>query len=303
MLAPMARFTRFPFRALAVDYGAKITVTELVNVVGLHYRFQGKRHYQLEQLITKAPNEESLGLQLFGSDPEFFGKVAQEIDESFGYKFIELNTGCPKPNITSMGAGAALLNNVDNLKAILTQLTKHSSLPITVKTRLGWDRITIYDTLKILNDFDIQWLTVHTRLVTESYKTPAHKETILDIVSAANMPVFANGDVFTVEDIKEYLEYGAYGVAIGRKAKTCPHIFAFNDNPTVVQKFDAVSNFLRYCETSNVHGLSLAFIKTITLNLIKGIPFSNIAKRSINEAKNLSELYAIISTLEEKTQK
>ncbi|MHA1687510.1 MAG: tRNA-dihydrouridine synthase family protein [Candidatus Heimdallarchaeaceae archaeon] len=297
MLAPMARYTRYPFRALACDYGADITTTELVNVRGLYYHLTRKNNSQVEQLIATSPNENYVGLQIFGGTTEFFGKVAKEIDETFGFKFIELNVGCPKRTVTAIGAGAALLKRLDVLRDILDQLNKNAELPITVKTRLGWDHVVINKVLNVLKDFDIKWLTIHTRLAKDSYQIPAKKEYIREMVSKTEIPIFANGDVFSVQDIQQYVDYGAYGVAIGRKAKTCPHIFSLIENPSSEQKIEALRKFLHYCKESEVK-LSHSFVKTVTINLIKGIPYSNRAKLEIQKTRNIEMLSKTIEIIE-----
>ena len=133
LLAPMAGITDLPFRLICKEYGCGMVYTEMVSAKGLYYGSQ-----KTEELLRIHPKEHPIGVQIFGSEPEVMGLMAEKISKQ-DIELIDINMGCPAPKIVKNGQGCALMKDVDRVRKIVRAVVKHSSKPVTVKIRKGWD--------------------------------------------------------------------------------------------------------------------------------------------------------------------
>ncbi|MCC7570276.1 tRNA-dihydrouridine synthase family protein [Candidatus Micrarchaeota archaeon] len=232
LLAPMDGFTDTAFRILCQKCKAEYCYTEMISVSG----FVRKIPKALEKAYI--PKEDKSGLQFFGSDPDEFKKAVKMMEESeLSPKSIDLNLGCPVQKVAVIGAGSALIGKPKKVEKIVNELTK-SNLPISVKMRLGrknheWKKI-----LRILNNFNLQHLTVHLRTAEQMYSGNANWDILEKIVSSSTNPIIANGDIKNFEDAKKLIERGAKNVMIGRAALTNPYVFSGEtNNHKKAQKF------------------------------------------------------------------
>jgi len=224
LLAPMEDVSDPPFRAVCKANGADMMYTEFISSEGL-IRDAVKSVRKLDIFEYERP----IGVQLFGSDVETM-RACSEIASQVNPDLIDINYGCPVKNVACRGAGAALLQDIPKMVRMTEAVVKGTHLPVTVKTRLGWDESTknIEDVAERLQDIGIQALTVHGRTRVQMYKGEADWTLIARVKEnpRIRIPIFGNGDVDTPEKALEYRNrYGVDGIMIGRASIGYPWIF------------------------------------------------------------------------------
>ena len=224
LLAPMEDVSDPPFRAVCKENGADLMYTEFISSEGL-IRDAAKSVQKLDIFEYERP----IGIQLFGSSIETMAACA-EMATKAGPDLIDINYGCPVKQVACKGAGAALLQDIPKMVAMTKAVVDATHLPVTVKTRLGWDESTknIEEVAERLQDIGIQALTVHGRTRVQMYKGEANWELISKVKNNARIkiPIFGNGDIDTPEKALEYKnKYGVDGIMIGRASIGYPWIF------------------------------------------------------------------------------
>jgi tRNA-dihydrouridine synthase B len=224
LLAPMEDVSDPPFRHVCKEQGADMLYTEFVSSEGL-IRDAAKSIKKLDIFEHERP----IGIQLFGSSIESMREAAI-IAEKANPNLIDINYGCPVKQVACKGAGAALLQDIPKMVQMTSEIVKAVSLPVTVKTRLGWDDSTknVMEVAERLQDIGISALTIHGRTRKQMYKGPADWRLIGDIKNnqRIKIPIFGNGDVSSpavAQDMKN--RYGVDGVMIGRASIGYPWIF------------------------------------------------------------------------------
>ena len=221
-LAPMEDVSDIPFRQICKERGADIVYTEFTNCEALSRNV--KRSIEKVQVTDK---ERPVAIQLYGSNGESLERAAA-IAEDMGPDFIDINCGCWVKKVAGRGDGAGLLRDLDRFEMVVQSVMKGTSLPVTVKTRLGWDddTIVIEDVARMLQANGVQALTVHCRTRCQGYTGNADWSWLPKVKAAApNLPLIANGDIVTPEDVKAILDLGCDGAMIGRGAISNPWIF------------------------------------------------------------------------------
>jgi tRNA-dihydrouridine synthase B len=224
LLAPMEDVSDPPFRAVCKANGADLMYTEFISSEGL-IRDAAKSRQKLDVFDYERP----IGIQLFGSDVESMRESA-EISTAAGPDLIDINYGCPVKNVACKGAGAALLRDIPKMVEMTSAVVKATHLPVTVKTRLGWDDATknITEVAERLQDIGIQALTIHGRTRVQMYKGEADWTLIAKVKEnpRIKIPIFGNGDIETPQKALEYRNrYGVDGIMIGRASIGYPWIF------------------------------------------------------------------------------
>ncbi|AEI46842.1 tRNA dihydrouridine synthase DusB [Runella slithyformis] len=224
LLAPMEDVSDPPFRAVCKEGGADLMYTEFVSSEGL-IRDAAKSVQKLDIFEYERP----IGIQLFGSDIETMGECAR-IASNVHPDLIDINYGCPVKQVACRGAGAALLQDIPKMVKMTEAVVKATHLPVTVKTRLGWDESTknIQEVAERLQDIGIKALTVHGRTRVQMYKGDADWTLIGRIKenSRIDIPIFGNGDIDSPEKALEYRNrFGVDGIMIGRASIGYPWIF------------------------------------------------------------------------------
>ena len=224
LLAPMEDVSDPPFRAVCKEGGADLMYTEFVSSEGL-IRDAAKSVQKLDIFEYERP----IGIQLFGSDIETMGECTK-IATKAGPDLIDINYGCPVKQVACRGAGAALLQDIPKMVKMTEAVVKATHLPVTVKTRLGWDESTknIQDVAERLQDIGIKALTVHGRTRVQMYKGDADWTLIGKIKDnpRIQIPIFGNGDIDSPEKAIEYRNrFGVDGIMIGRASIGYPWIF------------------------------------------------------------------------------
>lgn len=222
VFGPMAGFTDAPCRRLMAQHGAGFTVSEMVSGRALVYQDR-----KTAALLRAEPNDAPYGVQLFGDDPEIMGQAAALI-EGEQFDFLDINMGCPAPKIVSAGAGSKLMLDPELCGRIVEQVAAHTTRPVTVKMRKGWDadHITAVECAKACAQAGAAAIAVHARTRAEMYTPGIDLSIIAAVKQAVDVPVLGNGDIHTPEGALEMVrQTGCDGVMIARAALGDPWLF------------------------------------------------------------------------------
>lgn len=224
LLAPMEDVSDPPFRMVCKQKGADLMYTEFISSEGL-IRHAAKSKKKLDIFEYERP----IGIQIFGSEKDSMRQAAVMAAEA-NPDLIDINYGCPVKNVACKGAGAALLQDVPKMVSITKSIVDAVQIPVTVKTRLGWDDKSknIIDVAERLQDIGIQAITIHGRTRSQMYKGAADWNLIAEVKNNQRMkiPVFGNGDIDTPQKAMDYRNrFGVDGIMIGRAAIGNPWIF------------------------------------------------------------------------------
>ena len=226
-LAPMAGITDQVFRRLCFEQGCDCATTEMVSAQGFLTAPSDRNAYRF--LLARFPEEGRLSVQLFGSEPAYFARAAERLAGLGLFSSIDINMGCPAQKVVGGQSGSALMKDPALACRIVESTVKASSLPVTVKMRLGWDEAhkNAVDFAKGLEQAGAAGLTVHGRTRMQQYSGKADWETIGAVKKAVSIPVIANGDIVDGKTALEALRVtGCDGLAVGRGALGNPWIFA-----------------------------------------------------------------------------
>lgn len=221
-LAPMAGITDLPFRLICRRLGCGMTVSEMVSAKGLLYK-----NVKTTEMLRIDDGERPTAIQLFGSVPAELAEAARMVEAS-GADMIDFNMGCPVPKIVNNGEGSALMKNPQMAHDILAAMVKAVKIPVTVKFRAGWDdnNRNAVEIARAVEAAGVSAVAVHGRTRQQFYEGKADWSIIADVKQAVKVPVFGNGDIFTVADGLRMLEQtGCDGLMIGRGADGNPWLF------------------------------------------------------------------------------
>lgn len=292
VLAPMEDITDLAFRLVCKRLGADITVTEFTAAEAL-IRQIPKALKKIEVLDEERP----VGIQLFGSRPEALTEAAA-VAEQFNPDFIDINCGCWVKNHVARLEGAGLLKDLKLFEAVVRATVKGTKLPVTVKTRLGWDdsSIVIMDVARMVEDAGAKMLTLHCRTRSQAHRGFAEWSWLEKVKRSISIPLIGNGDITTPKDVKTMFETGCDGVMIGRGAVSNPWIFRQAKHylntgellppPSINERIEVCIEHLKYsCQVKTCRKPVVAFRKHYA-GYIHGMP-------------NISRLRADLMTIED----
>ena len=308
LLAPMEDVSDPPFRAVCKENGADLMYTEFISSEGL-IRDAAKSRQKLDIFEYERP----IGIQLFGSDIESM-RQSTEIASAVNPNLIDINYGCPVKQVACRGAGAALLQDIPMMVKMTEAVVKATHLPVTVKTRLGWDDNTknILEVAERLQDIGIQALTVHGRTRAQMYKGSADWTLIGRIKEnpRVHIPIFGNGDMDSPEKVVEYKNrYGVDGVMIGRASIGYPWIFNEIKHymqhgkkraaPDIAERVRVTKKHLEFSIRWKGEKVGVFEIRRHYTNYFKGLPDFKPYRTRLVETINPVELFAILDEIAE----
>ena len=280
LLAPMEDVSDPPFRRLCKLHGADLMYSEFISSEGL-IRDAMKSMKKLDIFDYERP----VGIQIFGGDEEAM-EMSARIVETVQPDLVDINFGCPVKKVVTKGAGAGVLKDIDLMIRLTKAVIKGTSLPVTVKTRLGWDdaSINIDEVAERLQDIGVQALSIHARTRAQMYKGHSDWSHIARVKNnpRITMPIFGNGDIDSPEKALQYKkEFGIDGIMIGRAAIGNPWIF--NEikhfiktgehlaQPTMNERIDAAKNHLIWSMEWKGEHLGIVEMRRHYTNYFKGI--------------------------------
>jgi tRNA-dihydrouridine synthase B len=308
LLAPMEDVSDPPFRRLCKAHGADLMYSEFISSEGL-IRDAIKSRMKLDIFDYERP----VGIQIFGGDEEAMA-LSSKIVTAVKPDLIDINFGCPVKKVVCKGAGAGVLKDVDLMVRLTKAVIESTDLPVTVKTRLGWDdnSINIDEVAERLQDIGVQALTIHARTRAQMYKGSADWSHIARVKNnpRITMPIFGNGDIDSPEKALKYKnEYGIDGIMIGRAAIGYPWIFEeikyyfktgdYLPVPTIIDRVDAARNHLTWSMDWKGERLGIVEMRRHYTNYFKGIHSFKEYKQKLVTTDDAEGLFNILNEIED----
>lgn len=308
LLAPMEDVSDPPFRALCKKHGADLMYTEFISSEGL-IRDAAKSVQKLDIYEYERP----IGIQIFGSDIDVMKQTTEIVAET-NPDIIDINYGCPVKKVACKGAGAGILQDIPKMVSMTAEIVKSTSLPVTVKTRLGWDDNSkhIVEVAERLQDVGIEAISIHGRTRKQMYKGEADWNLIREVKNNPRMkiPVFGNGDIDSAEKAVAYKnEYNVDGVMIGRASIGNPWFFAdikhfiktgeHLPKPTIQQRIQVCKEHLDMSVQWKGEVLAVNEMKRHYTNYFKGIPHFKAFRTKLVTTFDLQEVYDTLDKVAE----
>lgn len=306
-LAPMAGMTDWPMRVLCYRMGANYACSEMVSAMGLMCAKPGNMVYR--HLLEVHPEETNTACQLFGREPSVMAEATQRVTALNRFQSIDINMGCPARKVVHSGEGSALLLKPDLAYRIMEAVKSSTHLPVTVKTRLGYDEdsMNAVELGKAAQSLGLRWLCIHGRTRQQQYSGKADYAAIARVREQLTIPVIANGDIFAGEDAARILqETGCESLMIGRGAMGNPWLFRDAAAAIAGEAAEPVSLQERV-ETALLHARWMVDYKGERLGVMEmrkhighyigGLRGASTLRRELNMAKTLEELNNLLLRL------
>lgn len=306
LLAPMEDVSDPPFRFVCKQNGADLMYTEFISSEGL-IRDAVKSVQKLDIFEYERP----IGIQIFGSEIDSMveaAKIATQVNPDL----IDINYGCPVKKVACKGAGAGILTNPEKMMAMTRAIVEATHLPVTVKTRLGWDESTknIVDVAERLQDVGIKALSIHGRTRVQLYKGDADWTLIGAVKNNPRMkiPIFGNGDIDSPQKALEYKNrYGVDGIMIGRASIGHPWIFReikhflatgeILAGPTIRERVDACTTHFEKSIAWKGERVGLVEMRRHYANYFKGLTHFKDFRMKLVQTENIAEVYEILQSI------
>ena len=304
-LAPMEDVTDIGFRMLCKRYGAAMVYTEFVSAEALVRSVKSTL-----TKLTISEEERPVGIQIYGRDTQSMVEAAKIVEQAHP-DLIDLNFGCPVKKVAGKGAGAGMLQNIPLLLEITREVVKAVKLPVTVKTRLGWDsnNLVITDLAERLQDCGISALTIHGRTRAQMYTGDADWTLIGEVKNnpRIHIPIIGNGDITSADDVQRAFErYGVDAVMIGRATFGRPWIFGEITGKaaalSVSDKIDILKEQLRINveRIDEYRGILHTRRHLAATPIFKGIPDFRQTRIAMLRAETVDELTAILEEIRQR---
>jgi tRNA-dihydrouridine synthase B len=306
LLAPMEDVSDPPFRAVCKDNGADLMFSEFISSEGLI-----RDAIKSRQKLDFEEEERPFGIQIFGGDEEALGLSAR-ICETVQPDLVDINFGCPVKKVAMKGAGAGVLKDVDLMVRLTEAVVKSTSLPVTVKTRLGWDDNSknIEEVAERLQDVGVKALSIHGRTRAQMYKGEADWTLIAKVKNnpRIQIPIFGNGDINSPEKAVLYKNrYGVDGIMIGRAAIGYPWIFNEIKHyiqtgnhlppPTIEQRVEVCRKHLHKSYTWKGPRIGIFEMRRHYANYLKGMPNIKEYRGKLVTLEKLEEIDAVLDEI------
>lgn len=300
-LAPMAGFTDYAFRKLCRQMGCELTYTEMISAKALYYDSMKTKH-----MLETSEIDKPIAVQIFGNDPATMAKVCSIFNETEKFCLVDINMGCPAPKIVKNGEGSALMKDPKLAEAIVKEMRKVSTKPITVKFRKGYDKnnVNAVDFAKRMEQSGADAIAVHGRTREQMYEGKADWDIIRKVKENVNIPVIANGDVFSAEDaIDIKKKTNCDGIMIARGARGNPWIFKqiqqiINNKPITCpsdkEKIDLCIEHYKLAVEYHGEYVGIREMRKHIPWYIKGMKNCTIIRDEINRADNKDEAIEVL---------
>jgi len=296
VLAPMAGVTDAAFRHICREYGASLAYTEFISSAALSRG--GEKIRRMLRIINEKPS----ACQIFGSNEKELLKAAETLEKDFD--IIDINLGCPADKVVRTGSGSSLLKDEKKVERILRTIIPSLKKPVTIKTRLGFKSVNIFEIVKIAEKAGVAAVTVHGRLASQGYNVRADWDTIKKVKANSSLPIIGNGDIDSPEKAMEKLyESNVDYIMVGRAAIGNPYIFRqINDylKNGEYDKYEAagkIKDFFRYVALAEKLDLSLPRIRNQAVFFSKGIRNSAIIRKKLSAAKTLEDIKSLFKLI------
>jgi nifR3 family TIM-barrel protein len=304
LLAPMEDVSDPPFRILCKEYGADIVYTEFISSEGL-IRNAEKSVKKLEIF----PGERPVGIQIFGAELDSMRQSARMVEEARP-EILDINFGCPVHNVICKGAGAGILKDIPKMELLTREIVKSTSLPVTVKTRLGWDEktIRIQEVVLRLQDAGIKAISIHGRTRVQMYKGEADWTWIEQVAAHPDVeiPVFGNGDVDSPQKALEMQQTypSVKGIMIGRAAIGAPWVFReikhflatgeILPSPDIAERVEVTRRHLQMSIDWKGETLAVVEMRRHYTNYFKGIPYFKPLRMQLVTTNSAAEIFDLL---------
>lgn len=294
LAAPLAGYTCYPFRIMCRRLGAALAFTEMVSVNGLKYNDTATK-----RLLFTTDLEYPRAVQLLGYEPSIFEYTCRK-DDIQKFDMIDINMGCPVPNVIKSGAGCALMNDLPRASEII-KACKRSGKPVTVKCRIGMksDKINIAEFAKMCEDSGADMITIHGRTRSMMYDGEPLYEQIAEAKAFVKIPLIANGGINSQEDAVKMMEKtGADGVMLGRYGFENPLVFSkLTGLETMEKKYSLLLSQLELTSECFDEQFTLTYIKKLASYFMKKQPGTKCYKQALYACGNLGQLKAVIKEI------
>ncbi|TAD94973.1 MAG: tRNA dihydrouridine synthase DusB [Bacteroidetes bacterium] len=306
LLAPMEDVSDPPFRAVCKENGADLMYSEFISAEGL-IRDAKKSIQKLDIYDYERP----IGIQIFGENIDSMREAARIVENS-NPELLDINYGCPVNNVACKGAGAGILLDLPKMQKMTEEIVKNTKLPVTVKTRLGWDDNSKYivEVAKRLQDVGVQALSIHGRTRKQMYKGDADWTLIGEVKNRPDIhiPIFGNGDIDSPEKALEYKNrYGVDGMMIGRAAIGYPWIFNEIKHflktgehlapPTIDQRIDVCKKHLAFSVKWKGTKIGIFEMRRHYTNYFKGLDHFKEFRKRLVESPTEAEVSEVLEEI------
>ncbi|WP_310599846.1 tRNA dihydrouridine synthase DusB [Desulfobulbus sp.] len=292
ILAPLAGYSDLPFRLLCREFGAALCVSEMVSCHGLIFD-QQKTH----ELLLTVPEERPFTVQLFGSDPEIMARATAIVTE-LPVDLIDINMGCPVRKVVKKGCGAALMKEPGRAEAIIRAVCAHSTLPVTVKFRSGWnnEHIIAPAFASMAENAGAAAVVVHGRTWAQGFGGKADWGVIRAVKNTVSIPVIGNGDVLTRADgLAMLAATGCDGVMVGRGALANPWLFGPDDRPiSLAGRIPLIQRYLQLAQRFLPLPKVLFKVKNQTAKLLTGVSGAARMRQALYACDRIEEIVAVL---------
>lgn len=303
LLAPMEDVSDPPFRYVCKQYGADLMYTEFISSEGL-IRHAAKSVQKLDIYDYERP----IGIQIFGGEEDAMVQSAQIVEQA-NPNLIDINYGCPVNKVVCKMAGAGILQDIPKMVRLTAQVVKATKLPVTVKTRLGWDDNSknIVEVAERLQDIGIKALSIHGRTRKQMYKGEADWTLIAKVKENPRMhiPIFGNGDIDSPQKALDYKnKYGVDGIMVGRAAIGAPWIFnqikaylfegKLIPTPRIEDKIETIKSHLQKSLEWKGNALGILEMRPHYSNYLKGLPNIKPFRHRLVTTNDIDEIYSIL---------